>query len=503
MRSRRVALPLVLLAGASVAALAGCGADEEKGARTATATATTETTATSARPTGAGETELTATSTTQSPGIDSTGTSNAAATLSRPFAPNSPWNTLVSSAEVDAQSNALLREARLRVGAVDEGSGTGTKDVVLNDPLFINTRKWTVPVVDEVGGVDTPVYCRQPPLPPLPESRQSIPDERALCGDGWAVDSLLIPPGESPHPAFDGWFTVLNRQQGVAYDLWRARRSQDGRSLSYQFMRIWDLNGSGFLAPNRVSARGSGLPFLGGLITPDEIAAGRIDHALAISVPAPSQGNYVQPASSTDGVGRITSLPEGARLRLKPSVTLKSIQRRYTDLRCANILYGTRDGTRKTKCRKFRFQGSNQKAAAALMRALRQYGAIVVDRSSVPTLYAQFNVDWTRAVRSDTGQLLDARGNPFPRGTRRFSTPRLRGNELQGIRLTDFEVVQSGDRLPFPRLGRIEVAPLAGGATGQEPEAPPPSITTSTTSTTSTTTTGGQPIQPAGGTGGG
>jgi hypothetical protein len=490
----RAVLPLVLLAGASVGAI-GCGSDDEGGSTTAK-TVTTQAVETV---TVQGEQEFTPASAT-SPGIDST--VGAAASLTRPFAPNSPWNTLVTTAEVDPESTELLRQARLRVGSIDAGTGTGTKDVALNDPLFINTRKWTVPVVDEVGGVDTPVYCRQPPLPPLPEERQTIPDERALCGDGWAVDSLLIPPGEDPHPEFDGWFTVLNRQQGLAYDLWRARRSQDGRSLSYQFMRIWDLNGSGFLAPNRVSARGSGLPFLGGLVTPDEVAAGRIDHALAISVPAPSQGNYVQPASATDGVGRTTSLPEGARIRLKAGVTLRSIQRRFTDLRCNNILFGTRDGTRKRKCRKYRFQGSNQKAAGALIRALRQYGAIVVDRSRVPTLYAQFNVDWTRALRDDTGELLDARGNPFPRGVDRFATPRLRGNELQGIRLTDFEVVRGGGRLQFPLLGDVRVEPLPGGATGQDPEPPPVARRTETTttgttsttatSTTATTTTGGE-----------
>lgn len=488
----RILLPLVLLAGASVGVFAGCGDDEEP-SRTATTRTVVQTTtdATAAE----GQAERTETTATVSPGIDTE--IGAAASLTRPFAPNSPWNTLVTSTEIDPESTRLLREARLRTGSLDAGTGTGVRDFALNDPLFINTRKWTVPVVDEVGGVDTPVFCRQPPLPPLPEDRQTIPDERALCGDGWSVDSLLIPPGEDPHPEFDGWFTVLNRQQGLAYDLWRARRSQDGRSFSYQFMRIWDLNGPGFLAPNRVSARGSGLPFLGGLITPEEIAAGRIDHALAISVPAPSTGNYVQPASATDGIGRVTSLPEGARLRLKPSVTLRSIQRRFTDLRCNNILYGTRDGTRRDKCRKFRFQGANQKAAGALMRALRQYGAIVVDRSRVPTLYAQFNVDWSRSLRDDTGRLLDARGNPFPRGVRRFATPRLRGNELQGIRLTDFEVVRFGDRLPFPRLTRITAAPLPGGATGQEPAAPPP-----VRRTTTAPAEGEETFQPQGGSGG-
>ena len=107
--------------------------------------------------------------------------------------------------------------------------------------------------------------------------------------------------------------------QPIAYDLWRARREDDG-TISYNFMRKWDLDGSGFQAPQTVSARGSGLPLFAGLIRPKELQAGLINHALAISVPGPAQGVFVQPASSTDGNGRVSSLPEGARIRLKANI---------------------------------------------------------------------------------------------------------------------------------------------------------------------------------------
>lgn len=463
---RRGAL-LATLALASLAA--GCGADEEGGSTTKTVVRTTTVDA---------QEQLTSTSTATStvaaaPGIDGTTPGQpTAAGLLRPFAPNSPWNTPIENAEVDPDSAEMLKEARRRIGAVDTETGTRRRGRLLNDPLFINRTEWTVPVVDETNGVDTPVYCRQPPLPPLPQSEQTVPDERALCGDGWAVDSLLIPANEDPHPEYDGWFSVINRSEAAVYDLWRARRSQDGSSLSYQFMRRWDLNGPGFLAPNRVSARGSGLPFIGGLIFPEEIEAGRVDHALAISVPAPSQGNYVQPASSTDGIGSVTSLPEGARIRLRRDVTLRSIQRRFTDLRCNNPLFGLRDGRRRELCTRYRFQGSNQRAATALIEALHRYGAIVVDRARVPTLYAQMNADWSRPLRDSSGNLLNPRGRRFARGERRFSTPLLRGNELQGIRLVDFEVVDLPERIPWPELGTIEVSPLPGGAVGETPTAP-------------------------------
>lgn len=464
----RLLVGLLLLVGT----VAGCGGDDEKKRKKgSTETSTTRTIAEEQQTTlgGAQPSFTETTAVAPSPGIGTTGSSG----IVRPFAINSPWNTEIQSADVDPDSDAMMLAARERVGATDVGTGGSTasdetRERTLDDPLFINLNRWTTPVVDETEGVSTPVFCRQPPLPPRDEAVQSIPDERALCGDGWRVSSLLIPPDESPHPEYDGWFTVLNRREGLAYDLWRARRAADGGSLSYQFMRIWDLNGPGFLAPNRVSARGSGLPLFAGLILPEEIEAGRIDHALAISVPAPAQRVYVQPASSTDGIGRTDSLPEGARIRLKRNVTLRSIQRRFVDARCNGPLFGLRDGSRRRRCQRFEFaDGVNQKAAAAIITALHRYGAIVVDRSRVPTLYGKFNADWNKPLRGEDGQLLDSRGNPFPRGVRRTVTPLLRGNELQGIRLSDFEVTRVGQLFRFPDLSAVTVEPLPGGAVGE------------------------------------
>lgn len=487
---------LVLLAGAGVGALGGCGPDKTTTTtRTVVRTVSTPTAASGTSVTGGiaggatGATGATSTvaGTESVTSIGSTGSSG----IIRPFASNSPWNTTVQGLDVDPNSARMMRLARLRVGATDSTNTTNgiqtttTRRRDLNFPLFINRHRWTVPVVDETNGVDTPTVCRQPPLPPKVD----------LCGDGWTVSSLLVPGGDDPHPEFDGWYTVLSRRAGFAYDLWRARRAGDGTTLSYQFMRRWDLSGPGFLQPGIVSARGSGLPLFAGLILPEEIQAGRIDHALAISVPAPAQRNYVQPASSTDGTGRTDSLPEGARIRLKAGVTLRSIQRRFADPRCANPLFGLRTNSRRRLCAPYSFPGrTNQVAAAAVITALHRYGAIVVDRAVVPTLYAKFNADWSKTLRDDNGALLDSRGFPFQRGVHRERTPLLRGNELQGIRLSDFEVVKLGPLYKFPSRNTQTVAPLPGGAVGQTAIRP---------AGRTTTPSGRQTFQPSGGGGGG
>lgn len=287
----------------------------------------------------------------------------------------SPWNTAIVSLPIDPRSRAMLTLAAQRP-VVAEAPGRqgapGSVDVS-SAGLFINTTSWTPTIVTEQGGVLTKLFCRQ-----------------VLCGpDAGRISSALIPPQVNPDPRYEGWFTVIDRAEGVAYDLWRARRQADG-SISFQFAKLWRLNGPGFSRPasddpqGAVAARGSGLPLFAGAILPGELRVGAIHHALAISVPGPARTAYVQPASTTDGVGSEDSLPEGARLRLKPGVRLSGLS------------------------------GSQQRYARVVVAALQKYGAIVVDRSTVPTLYAQ---------RDAVGGLLD-------------------GSELRSLRLSDFEVMR-------------------------------------------------------------
>ena len=306
------------------------------------------------------------------------------------FSNSSPWNTRADSMRVVPDSEQMISRARERLGVIEREGNLPPRleRRVVNEGLYINTERWTTPVIS--GGEPTSLICRQ-----------------EVCGDGDDTLVLNIPTDVDPDPRYDGWFSIFDPDGQVAYDLWRARRESDG-SISYHFMREWDLDGPGYHPPYTVSARGSGLPLFAGLIRPGELESGRIEHALAISVPGPSQSYFVQPASSTDGNGRPSSLPEGARIRLKADITLPPPR----DPRNGRLIKLTK---------------SQQRLADAIVAALRTYGAIVVDRAAVPTLYAQRDV---------TAGLI-------------------RGNELQGLRLDDFEVVGLGRRYEYPQQQEV------------------------------------------------
>jgi len=365
-RSRQGVVGLVVL---SVLLLAGCGDD--------------------------GQADKDAIGPTSGPSATATVTTDAAGqNLPVPerrfFSNSSPWNTRADDMSVAPDSERMISRARERLGVIERSGNLPPKleRRVVNEGLYINTEAWTTPVIS--GGEPTSLICRQ-----------------EVCGDGDDTLVLNIPTDVDPDPRYDGWFSIFDPDGQVAYDLWRARRESDG-SISYHFMRKWDLDGPGYHPEYTVSARGSGLPLFAGLIRPGELESGRIEHALAISVPGPSQSYFVHPASSTDGNGRPNSLPEGARIRLKADITLPPPR-------------DPRNGKRIV------LTPSQQRLADAIVAALRTYGAIVVDRSAVPTLYAQRDV---------TAGLI-------------------RGNELQGLHLEDFEVVELGRRYDYPQQQEV------------------------------------------------
>ena len=82
-------------------------------------------------------------------------------------------------------------------------------------------------------------------------------------------------------------------------------------------------------------------------------------------------------------------------------------------------------------------KGDRKASAESILIALREYGAIVVDRSVVPTLYA-------------------------PKGT---SHKLIRGGELSWLSLDDFEVIQLPRIYKDPPLSQVN---LEGPETGED-----------------------------------
>jgi hypothetical protein len=141
---------------------------------------------------------------------------------------------------------------------------------------------------------------------------------------------------------------VLVLQRGVCkvFELWEAARSGAGWKAGSG--AVFDLRTGALRPEGWTSADAAGLPILPLLVRYPEVSAGRIDHALRVTVPRTQRG-YIHPATHFASSSSDADLPPmGLRLRLAASYPLSS------------------------------FHG----AALVILRALKRYGLIVADNGS-------------------------------------------------------------------------------------------------------------------------
>ena len=120
-------------------------------------------------------------------------------------------------------------------------------------------------------------------------------------------------------PAADGdrHALILDRDACRLYELYALQRS--GGRWTAGSGAIWDLRSNRLRPAGWTSADAAGLPILPGLARYDEVARGRIDHALRFTV-SHTRRAYVWPARHFASSLTDPSLPPmGARLRLKRS----------------------------------------------------------------------------------------------------------------------------------------------------------------------------------------
>ncbi len=114
---------------------------------------------------------------------------------------------------------------------------------------------------------------------------------------------------------------VLVAQQGTCklYELFNAAPTDGAWYASSG--AIFDLRSNALRPAGWTSADAAGLPILPLLVRYDEVAAGRIEHALRVTVKR-SQRGYIAPARHFAGTSDGTLPPMGLRLRLKASFDL-------------------------------------------------------------------------------------------------------------------------------------------------------------------------------------
>jgi hypothetical protein len=120
-----------------------------------------------------------------------------------------------------------------------------------------------------------------------------------------------------PNASGDRHVIVVDNSTCTLYELFNATPNGDG-TWHAGSGAVWNLNSNALRPDTWTSADAAGLPILPGLVRYDEVASGRIDHAIRVTVPS-SDRSYLWPARHQAGTNNANLPPMGLRLRLRAS----------------------------------------------------------------------------------------------------------------------------------------------------------------------------------------
>ena len=151
---------------------------------------------------------------------------------------------------------------------------------------------------------------------------------------------------------------------------------------------VWSLRSNALRPAGWTSADAAGLPILPGLLRYDEVAAGRVDHAIRFTAPTTSR-SYLWPARHQAGSTSDPRFPPmGARFRLKAS---------------------------------FRTTGYSP-AAATVIRAMKRYGLVLADNGSPWYFQGTSDTRWRGALIDELKRIPAAAFEAVATGSLRIST---------------------------------------------------------------------------------
>jgi len=223
------------------------------------------------------------------------------------FAPTSFWyqpipKTVVLHANSREYVAEFLRQKAAHYGTVSVATSSYASPVYV---VPVDARTSTVRVWDcQKRGHAVPELARQ-----------------------WS--SVPVPGHARPSRGTDGEMTIYQPSTNTIWEFWQMR-TDDGRWQACWGGRMTDISTSDGIWPRPYGTTATGLPFLGGQVTAEELQRGEIRHVIGISLVDLEEASvFSWPANRSDGSNPHNvpnRIPEGTRFRLDPTVDVDTLR---------------------------------------------------------------------------------------------------------------------------------------------------------------------------------
>lgn len=186
--------------------------------------------------------------------------------------------------------------------------------------VTINTREYT-----------SPVYIVGPDVPTVAvgwnDCQKKGYVEKGLLAQ---LSAVPIPPDARQAAGTDSEMTIYQPSTNTVWELWQAKKDASGKWIACWGGKLANANLTNGVMPKPYGTTATGLPFLGGQITAEELERGEIKHAIGISLIEIEHFNiYSWPANRSDGWNPAPAKPnriaEGQRFRFDPSIDVDTI----------------------------------------------------------------------------------------------------------------------------------------------------------------------------------
>jgi len=233
----------------------------------------------------------------------------------RAFPADNAWNQDVSSAPVDPNSEAIINFIGPSIGLhPDFGSG-------LYSGSSIGIPYAVVGASQGLVNINFTAYGDESDPGPMP-----IPANAQIEG--------YPNPGNG-----DRHVLVIDNNNCFLYELYNSSVNTDG-SWNADSAAVWDLENGEQRPWTWTSADAAGLPIFPGLVRYDEVAAGKIQHAIRFTLPQ-SQAAMVPPASHWAATSSNSIAPPmGMKLRLKANYDISQFSTNVQVILTALKTYG-------------------------------------------------------------------------------------------------------------------------------------------------------------------